>query len=76
MKKLTMLALVAMMLIGMLAFTACKTQEETEIQTTEEIDAADTMTVIDDMAEGVQNVREGVKDGVQEVKEGVQNAGD
>ncbi|MDD4224640.1 MAG: hypothetical protein PHD87_08665 [Candidatus Cloacimonetes bacterium] len=54
MKKLTLIALIAMMLIGMLAFSACQTEEveETVDEAAEGIEAAaDTaMAVVDTMA--------------------------
>ncbi len=53
MKKLTIIALIAIMLIGMLAFAACKAKEEVEETTTEEVmeGVIDTLQgVVDTMA--------------------------
>ncbi|MBW6513837.1 MAG: hypothetical protein K0B87_03670 [Candidatus Syntrophosphaera sp.] len=67
MKKITLLALIAMMLIGMLAFTACKAKVqpagETNITIEQTIPAADdTMTVGDKVVEGVQEIKENIQD--------------
>ncbi len=50
MKKITLLALIAIMLIGMLAFAACKAKTEEVPADTTAVEATDTEAVIDTAA--------------------------
>ncbi len=63
MKKLTLIALIAMMLIGMLAFAACKTEEAVE-----EV-ADDAAAVIDSAAAVVDSVTANAAEAVTDVAE-------
>jgi len=61
MKKLVLIALIAMMLIGMLAFTGCKTQQEEVVVETEEV-TEDTQATVDSLVENIDAATAEIKD--------------
>lgn len=70
MKKVTLLALLAIMLIGMLAFAACKakTEEAVPAESLMVEEAADTPAVVDSTLEAVQDAAGAVKEAAEAVK--------
>lgn len=70
MKKLTLIALLAIMLIGMLAFAACKAKEEaTPADSTTVEQAQDTAAAVDTTVAKVEGAADAVKDAAKAVKE-------
>jgi len=69
MKKVTLLALIAIMLIGMLAFAACKAKEEAVPADSVMVEeATDTEAVDDTLVDKVEGAADAVKDAAAAVK--------
>ncbi len=68
MKKLTVLALIAMMLIGILAFAACQTETQEAQETIEEM-AEDTEAAVDTMLDEADQAIDDMEEAAQEATE-------
>ncbi len=69
MKKVTLLALLAIMLLGMLVFSACKAKEEAVPADSVMVEAAeDTEAAVDTLTQAVQEGAEAVKEAADAVK--------
>ena len=68
MKKVTLLALLAIMLLGMLVFSACKAQEEAVPADSVLVEAQDTEAVVDTLTQAVQEGAEAAKGATEAVK--------